>query len=108
MSKPDSLKFEALVAAAIDRLPDQLRPALDDTPVLVANLGSDKRVYGDYFGDTLARSSQPDRIVLYRDTLERDFGHDRALLFEHIERTIRHELGRHLGKGDRGMGGLGL
>jgi len=56
----------------------------------------------------VARDNFEDRIVIYRDTLERDFGHDRELLARQVERTLRHELAHHLGWGERGVGGLGL
>ena len=46
--------------------------------------------------------------MIYRDTLERDFGHDRELLARQVERTLRHELAHHLGWDEGGVGGLGL
>ena len=46
--------------------------------------------------------------MIYRDTLERDFGHDRDLLARQVERTLRHELAHHLGWDERGVGDLGL
>ena len=101
-------EFEVLVANAIDALPEQFRQLLEKVPVVVSNLGSEARAYGHYFGDGVARERFEDRIVIYRDTLERDFGHDRALLAKQVERTLRHELAHHLGWDERGVGGLGL
>jgi predicted Zn-dependent protease with MMP-like domain len=49
-----------------------------------------------------------DRIVIYQDTLERDFGHDPALLRAQVERTVRHEVAHHLGWDETGVRGLGL
>jgi len=46
--------------------------------------------------------------VIYRDTLERDFGHDPQLLAAQVEQTLRHELAHHLGWDEGGVGGLGL
>jgi predicted Zn-dependent protease with MMP-like domain len=46
--------------------------------------------------------------VIYRDTLERDFGHDPELLGREVEKTLRHELGHHLGYREGGVRGLGL
>jgi arsenate reductase (thioredoxin) len=104
----DLARFEALVADAIDRLPSEFQALLESVAVVVSDLGSDVHAYGQYFGDGVARSRFEDRIVLYRDTLERDFGHDPKLLAQQVERTLRHELAHHLGWGERGVGGLGL
>jgi Zincin-like metallopeptidase len=60
------------------------------------------------FDELVARDIYPDRIVIYQDTLERDFGHDPALLRAQVERTVRHELAHHLGWDERGVSGLGL
>ena len=99
------------MAEAIDRLPPEFQRLLDQTPVVVSHLGRENRAYGHYFGDTVARDDYPDRIVLYQDTLERDFGHDPELLRAQVERTLRHELAHHLGwhePGVRELGPLGL
>jgi predicted Zn-dependent protease with MMP-like domain len=100
--------FDILVADAIDNLPPEFQELLDRVPVVVSQLGAENRAYGHYFGDTVARDNYPDRIVLYQDTLERDFGWDRDLLRAQVERTLRHELAHHLGWGERGVGELGL
>lgn len=100
--------FEALVADAIDALPEEFQKVLDSVPVVVSELGTEAHAYGQYFGDGVARGRYEDRIVIYRDTLERDFGHDRQLLARQVERTLRHELAHHLGWNERGVGGLGL
>jgi predicted Zn-dependent protease with MMP-like domain len=105
---PQLDEFESMVVDAIDRLPDEFQKVLEKVPVVVSELGSEVRAYGQYFGDGIARERYEDRIVIYRDTLERDFGHDRRLLAEQVERTLRHELAHHLGWDERGVGGLGL
>jgi predicted Zn-dependent protease with MMP-like domain len=101
-------EFDLLVAEAIDRLPDEFQRLLDTTPVVVSHHGTENRAYGHYFGDTVARDDYPDRIVLYQDTLERDFGYDRDLLRAQVERTLRHELAHHLGWREDGVRELGL
>ncbi len=101
-------EFEALVADAIDRLPDEFQEVLAKVAVVVSNLGTEAHAYGQYFGDGVAHERFEDRIVIYRDTLERDFGHDRKLLAAQVERTLRHELAHHLGWDEGGVGGLGL
>jgi predicted Zn-dependent protease with MMP-like domain len=101
-------EFDLLVADAIDALPGEFQRVLDTVPVVVSQLGVENRAYGHYFGDTVARDDYPDRIVVYQDTLERDFGHDPDLLRAQVERTLRHELAHHLGWHERGVRDLGL
>jgi predicted Zn-dependent protease with MMP-like domain len=101
-------EFEGLVADAIDALPEQFQKVLESVAVVVSDLGTEHHAYGMYYGDGIARERYEDRIVIYRDTLERDFGHDRDLLARQVERTLRHELAHHLGWDESGVGGLGL
>ena len=89
-------------------LPVEFQRLLHDTPVVVSQHGMENRAYGHYFGDTVARDNYPDRIVLYQDTLERDFGHDPELLRAQVERTLRHEVAHHLGWNEPGVRDLGL
>ena len=103
-----TVEFDLLVADAIDALPVEFQRLLDDTPVVVSQHGAENRAYGHYFGDTVARDDYPDRIVVYQDTLERDFGHDPDLLRAQVERTLRHELAHHLGWNEPGVRELGL
>ncbi len=100
--------FEELVADAIDALPVEFQKVLENVAVVVSDLGTEHHAYGMYYGDGIARERYEDRIVIYRDTLERDFGHDRELLARQVERTLRHELAHHLGWDEDGVGGLGL
>jgi predicted Zn-dependent protease with MMP-like domain len=100
--------FEEMVVDAIDRLPEEFQQVLAKIAVVVSDRGTEVRAYGEYFGDGIARDVFEDRIVIYRDTLERDFGHDRALLAAQVERTLRHELAHHLGWGEGGVRELGL
>ena len=104
----EATEFDLLVAEAVDRLPDDFRQLLEETPVVVSRRGAEHGAYGHYFGDTVARRHHEDRIVLYQDTLERDFGHDRELLAQQVERVLQHELAHHLGWNERGVRGLGL
>jgi predicted Zn-dependent protease with MMP-like domain len=100
--------FDELVMQALDDLPPEFRDLLEHTPVIVSSHGREYRAYGHYMGGTVARDIYPDRIVIYEDTLVRDFGHDPELLRAQVERTVRHELAHHLGWGERGVRGLGL
>ncbi|MFI5123163.1 MAG: metallopeptidase family protein [Vicinamibacteria bacterium] len=101
-------EFDELVMQALDDLPERFRRLLERTPVTVSNRGHEHRAYGHYIGGTIARDTYPDRIVIYQDTLERDFGHDPELLRAQVERTVRHELAHHLGWDELGVRRLGL
>ena len=101
--------FEELVRDALDDLPDLLREALGrNVAVVISNGGRRHRAYGLYQGDGATRDNYPDRIIIFRDTLRRDFGHDPALLREQVVVTVRHELAHHIGFDELGVQGLGL
>ncbi|HWV88123.1 MAG TPA: metallopeptidase family protein [Capillimicrobium sp.] len=104
----DDEDFEELVRDALDDLPDLLRNALEHVAVVISDDGRKTRAYGLYHGDGAHRDDHPDRIVIYRDTLRRDFGHDPDLLREQVVRTVRHELAHHVGFDEMGVQGLGL
>ena len=100
--------FETLVREALDDLPDLLLKALNRVPVVVSDKGLKVNAYGLYQGDTVARDDYHDRIIIFRDTLLRDFGHDPDLLRAQVTRTVRHELAHHLGADELGVRELGL
>jgi predicted Zn-dependent protease with MMP-like domain len=100
--------FQSLVRAAIDELPLEFHAALEHVALVVSDGGAERRAYGVYQGDTVAQDYFHDRIVIFRDTLLRDFGHDPEMLRAQVTRTVRHELAHHLGWGERGVRGLGL
>jgi len=100
--------FDELVSEALDELPDDFQEVLNDIPVVVSRRGREHGAYGHYYGDTVARDNYPDRIIIYQDTLERDFGHDWDLLRSQVTRTVRHEIAHHLGWDERGVRDLGL
>jgi predicted Zn-dependent protease with MMP-like domain len=100
--------FEELVREALDDLPDLLLRALDHVAVVISDKGRRHRAYGLYQGDTVARDDFADRIVIFRDTLLRDFGDDPDELRAQVTRTVRHELAHHLGADELGVRELGL
>jgi predicted Zn-dependent protease with MMP-like domain len=109
--------FDALVRAAIEELPIEFHRALEHVAIIVSDSGSvairgrDGRrrgAYGMYQGDTVAHDYFTERILIFRDTLLRDFGHDPELLGRQVRRVLRHELAHHLGWGERGVRNLGL
>ena len=100
--------FEELVREALDDLPDLLLRALDHVAVVISDKGRRHRAYGLYQGDTVARDNVADKIVIFRDTLLRDFGDDPDELRAQVTRTVRHELAHHLGADELGVQELGL
>jgi predicted Zn-dependent protease with MMP-like domain len=100
--------FDHLVRDAIDRLPEEFQIHLEAVPVIVSDLGRQHGAYGLYQGDTVAGDNYPDRIMIFRDTLLRDFGYDVNVLSAQIERVVRHELAHHLGWDEPGVAKLGL
>jgi predicted Zn-dependent protease with MMP-like domain len=105
----DDEDFAELVREAMDELPDILQRALErNVAVVISNGGRKAGAYGLYHGDGVARDDVPDRIIIYRDTLRRDFGHDAELLRYEVTRTVRHELAHHLGADELGVRDLGL
>ena len=104
----DEDDFKALVRSAMDDLPLEFHRALEHVAVVVSDGGRRRRAYGLYEGDTVARDHFHDRILIFRDTLVRDFGHDPDLLKAQVVRVVRHELAHHLGWDENGVRGLGL
>ncbi len=104
----DEYDFQALLRSAIDELPLEFHRALEHVAVVVSEGGRRRRAYGLYEGDTVARDHFHDRILIFRDTLLRDFGHDPDLLRSQVARVLRHELAHHLGWDEKGVRGLGL
>lgn len=102
--------FEELVREALDELPDLLRQVLDNhnVAVTISDKGRRHRAYGLYKGDGATRDNVPDQIIIFRDTLRRDFGHDPDLLREQVTITVRHELAHHVGFDELGVRDLGL
>jgi predicted Zn-dependent protease with MMP-like domain len=104
----DDDDFEELVRDALDDLPDLLRNALRHVAVVISDGGRKRGAYGLYQGDGATRDDTHDRIVVFRDTLRRDFGHDPELLRDQVTRTVRHELAHHVGFDELGVSRLDL
>lgn len=116
---PDEAEFEALdpfndedfkelVRDALDDLPELLRNALRHVAVVISDEGRRHGAYGLYMGGTVSRDDTHDRIVIFRDTLRRDFGNDPDLLRDQVTRTVRHELAHHVGFDELGVSRLDL
>lgn len=105
----DDTDFAEIVREALDDLPPILKRALEhNVAVLISDDGRKHHAYGLYQGDGAHRDTVSDRIIIFRDTLRRDFGHEPDLLRDQILRTVRHELAHHVGFDELGVRGLGL
>jgi predicted Zn-dependent protease with MMP-like domain len=104
----DDRDFEELVRDALDDLPDLLRNALSHVAVVISDGGRRQGAYGLYQGDGATHDTTHDRIVIFRDTLRRDFGDDAQLLRDQVTRTVRHELAHHVGFDELGVSRLDL
>jgi predicted Zn-dependent protease with MMP-like domain len=107
-------EFEELVSSALDELPTQFQQVLEHVAIVVSDRGAENHAYGMYVGSRLGGNPYfgggglPDEILIFRDTLVRDFGDDPKRLRAHVIKTVRHELGHHLGFDEAGVRKLGL
>jgi predicted Zn-dependent protease with MMP-like domain len=115
-SGPDP--FEAALADAIERLPDEYRAQLATVAVVIADepsaeelaLTGAQGLLGLYRGVPrtvlgAGHAAIPSVITLYRGPLERMYRGPVALV-EGVEETLRHELAHHLGISDARLGEL--
>ena len=101
----DAERFDELVAEAVKELPDWVREGLDNVELFVeaAPPGEQATLLGLYQGIPLTRRGNhysgalPDRITLYRSTLERASGGDPGALRRYVAHTVEHELAHHFG-----------
>jgi predicted Zn-dependent protease with MMP-like domain len=103
-------EFEELVRDAVDDLPDFVLRELEsqNIAVTVSDAGHKFGAYGLYVGGSLAYDGWASQILIFRDTLTRDFGADRDELRDQVIRVVRHEVAHHLGAGEREVRDLGL
>jgi predicted Zn-dependent protease with MMP-like domain len=107
-------KFEELVTSAIDELPSEFQHALEHVAIVVSDRGAENHAYGMYVGSRLGGvpffggGGVPDEILIFRDTLVRDFGDDPKRLRLQVIKTVRHEVGHYLGFDESGVRKLGL
>jgi predicted Zn-dependent protease with MMP-like domain len=111
----DPAVFEALVARALDAIPEPFARALDDVAVVVddepspqqrheAGLKAGQDLYGLYEGVPRTEYAAdwafvPNKITLFRLALEEDFP-DPDELERQVRHTVVHELAHHLGISD--------
>jgi predicted Zn-dependent protease with MMP-like domain len=107
-------EFEDLVSSALDDLPSEFQKALESVAIVVSDRGAENHAYGMYVGyklrgmPFLAGGGLPDEIMIFRDTLVRDFGDDPERLRQQVITTVRHEVAHHFGFDETGVRRLGL
>jgi predicted Zn-dependent protease with MMP-like domain len=113
-------RFEALVADALDGLPDDLGRAMDNVAVLVEEWptteqlgGRPGTLLGLYEGVALTRRSplsyagaMPDRITIFQGPISR-LARNEAELVGLVRTTVVHEVAHHFGMSDERLHELG-
>ncbi|MGH2680765.1 MAG: metallopeptidase family protein [Actinomycetota bacterium] len=107
-------RFESLVADAIDELPGWVQEAMDNVAVVVEDRppAEDTALLGLYEGIAQTERESyagvlPDRITLYRATIESEAGDDDEELRAVIAETVVHEVAHHFGISDERLEALG-
>ena len=90
-------QFESAAQAAIDSIPDEFKPYLENT-VFVIEPSSPEYLMGLYEGAGALEAGEgwPERITLYKDAHEKAASTMDELIAE-VRRTILHEVGHHFG-----------
>lgn len=107
-------EFEEIVRSAIDDLPTEFQQALENVAIVVSDRGAENHAYGLHVGMRMGGmgffggGGPPDEIMIFRDTLVRDFGDDPARLRAKVTQTVLHEVGHHFGFDEEGVRKLGL
>src|SRR4249919_896150 len=103
----EELEFERWVQEAIESLPPDLREAMSNVAITIADEPpSGQPLLGLYEGVPLTSRTSgysgvpPDMITIYSGPLERLYGQDHELLREQVRRVVLHEIAHHFGISD--------
>ena len=90
-------QFEAAAQAAVDSIPDEFKPYLENT-IFIIEESSAEGLMGLYEGATAlgAGEGMPERVTLYKRAHEQAADSLEGLV-EEVRRTILHEVGHHFG-----------
>ena len=96
-------QFEDAAQAAIDSIPEEFQPYLENTEFILEESSPDG-LMGLYQGAGAlhAGESFPERITLYKRSHE-EASANREELVEEVRRTILHEVGHHFGMGEEDL-----
>jgi len=107
----DPERFEEMVRAALDELPDELGTLMRNVAVLVEHGQGPPGLLGLYEGVPLTRRSQysgvlPDRITIYRQAICADAWSEWDVE-KQVRKTVIHEVAHHFGIDDERLRELG-
>jgi predicted Zn-dependent protease with MMP-like domain len=90
-------QFEEAAQAAIDSIPEDFEPYLENTVFLIEERSADG-LMGLYEGAGALHAGEglPERITLYKESHEQS-ARTMPELIEEVRRTILHEVGHHFG-----------
>jgi predicted Zn-dependent protease with MMP-like domain len=90
-------EFERLVQEALDTIPEEFQPYLENT-VFIVEESSPEGLMGLYEGGTALDAGEgfPERVTIYKRSHERSTS-TMPELVEEVRRTIVHEVGHHFG-----------
>ncbi len=99
--------FPQVIQETLDSLPPDLRERISNLEIVVEDEPPPGQpLLGLYQGIPLTRrginysGALPDKISIYREPLERHYGHDPELLTNQIRRVVLHEIAHHFGISD--------
>jgi predicted Zn-dependent protease with MMP-like domain len=105
-------RFEEMVAAALDSLPDELGQLMRNVAVTVEHGAGPPGLLGLYEGVPLTSRTTgyagvlPDRITIYQRAICAICTTEDEVV-EQVRRTVIHEVGHHFGIGDERLDELG-
>ncbi len=105
-------RFEALVAEALDSIPEELGRHMDNVAVFVEERSRQQGLLGQYQGIPLTRReaygamAMPDRIVIYRQAICAMCATEEEVV-EQVRTTVIHEVAHHFGIDDDRLRDLG-
>jgi predicted Zn-dependent protease with MMP-like domain len=112
MVEVDPERFEVMVGAALDGIPDELGELMNNVAVTVQHDSGPVSLLGLYQGVPLTRRSSsyagvlPDRITIFRRAICAVCASE-AEVVEQVRRTVIHEVAHHFGISDARLRELG-
>jgi len=118
-------EFEALTRDALEELPEEFKDKLQNLDVVIEEkpdmdmvkrlgLGAKGRLLGLYHGVPLKNRTHyygmvmPDKIILYRQNIERECKENGLDIRKEVKHVIQHEIAHHFGISDKRLKDLGV